>query len=357
MTGGGSTSPATVSFPGAYKVHLLLTGPPVFSCSGGGAPTSVGSTTSAPASTSLFVLCTPTPSCPLPIIPTLPRLYPSTPRAPDTRVLTPLPSGEAQARVLSSGSPLAGCRERATATCISQPASRDARADIYAWFLFLFFLFWFPPSRAVLAVLLFYSPPYLVRDVRGATRVHHVLPLYPPSFLRPPPPTPSRPAPVPRVSSCPCPPSPPSSPASSSRSCSSSDSARRSSAVWGPHLRPQTCLSIGVTGVWLAKVPRLIVIIAIVRPFPCLLSLKSLNHIFVSYSSQKRSRVADGASRIAGANSFSTSLEDSEGARPPIFGTVVLLERFVFRSNAVETWSRQDKMPVDTAFLFGTLKR
>ncbi|KAJ6599514.1 glycoside hydrolase family 61 protein I [Mycena sp. CBHHK59/15] len=66
ITGGGNTSPATVSFPGAYKgadpgitVNIYQTlsnytvpGPPVFSCSGGGATTSVGSTTSAPASTS-----------------------------------------------------------------------------------------------------------------------------------------------------------------------------------------------------------------------------------------------------------------------------------------------------------------
>ncbi|KAJ7166111.1 glycosyl hydrolase family 61-domain-containing protein [Mycena filopes] len=60
ITGGGSTSPATVSFPGAYKgtdpgittniYYPLLTnytipGPSVFSCSGGSATTTVGATT------------------------------------------------------------------------------------------------------------------------------------------------------------------------------------------------------------------------------------------------------------------------------------------------------------------------
>lgn len=66
ITGGGSTSPATVSFPGAYKgtdpgittniYYPLLTnytvpGPPVFSCSGGGASTPVGTTTVATTTT------------------------------------------------------------------------------------------------------------------------------------------------------------------------------------------------------------------------------------------------------------------------------------------------------------------
>ncbi|KAJ6622017.1 cytosine-purine permease [Mycena sp. CBHHK59/15] len=106
-------------------------------------------------------------------------------------------------------------------------------------------------------------------------------------------------------------------------------------------------LSISVIGVWLAKVPRLvwpIVITAI------------------------RSRVTDGAYSIAGANSFSTSLEDFMnvlGYWLSIFVAVVLLEHFVFRGgdfaryNAAETWNRQDKTPVGIAaliaFLFGAL--
>ncbi|KAJ7499931.1 glycoside hydrolase family 61 protein I [Mycena latifolia] len=61
ITGGGSTSPATVSFPGAYKgtdpgitvniyqtlANYTVPGPPVFSCNGGSATTttSVGTTT------------------------------------------------------------------------------------------------------------------------------------------------------------------------------------------------------------------------------------------------------------------------------------------------------------------------
>ncbi|KAJ7342665.1 glycoside hydrolase family 61 protein I [Mycena albidolilacea] len=67
ITGGGSTSPATVSFPGAYHgtdpgittniYYPLLTnytvpGPPVFSCSGGGATTTVRSTTTSASTTS-----------------------------------------------------------------------------------------------------------------------------------------------------------------------------------------------------------------------------------------------------------------------------------------------------------------
>ncbi|KAF8169008.1 glycosyl hydrolase family 61-domain-containing protein [Mycena galopus ATCC 62051] len=68
ITGGGSTSPATVSFPGAYAgtdpgitvniYYPLLTnytipGPPVFSCSGGGVSSSstVGTTTTAKSTT------------------------------------------------------------------------------------------------------------------------------------------------------------------------------------------------------------------------------------------------------------------------------------------------------------------
>ncbi|KAJ7676162.1 glycosyl hydrolase family 61-domain-containing protein [Mycena rosella] len=62
ITGGGSTSPATVSFPGAYHgtdpgitvniyyptlTNYTIPGPPVFSCSGGGATTTVGATTTA----------------------------------------------------------------------------------------------------------------------------------------------------------------------------------------------------------------------------------------------------------------------------------------------------------------------
>ncbi|KAJ7815075.1 hypothetical protein B0H13DRAFT_2463399 [Mycena leptocephala] len=101
-------------------------------------------------------------------------------------------------------------------------------------------------------------------------------------------------------------------------------------------------LSISVIGVWLAKVPRLIwpiVITAIYIPIA-----------------------------IAGANSFSSSLEDFMnvlGYWLSIFVVVVLLEHFDFRKgdwaqyNAAETWNRQDKTPVGiaalVAFLFGTL--
>ncbi|KAJ7878186.1 hypothetical protein B0H13DRAFT_1892812 [Mycena leptocephala] len=101
-------------------------------------------------------------------------------------------------------------------------------------------------------------------------------------------------------------------------------------------------LSISVIGVWLAKVPRLIwpiVITAIYIPIA-----------------------------IAGANSFSSSLEDFMnvlGYWLSIFVVVVLLEHFVFRKgdwaqyNAAETWNRQDKTPVGiaalVAFLFGAL--
>ncbi|KAJ7921656.1 permease for cytosine/purines, uracil, thiamine, allantoin-domain-containing protein, partial [Mycena leptocephala] len=71
---------------------------------------------------------------------------------------------------------------------------------------------------------------------------------------------------------------------------------------------------------------------------------------------------------IAGANSFSSSLEDFMnvlGYWLSIFVVVVLLEHFVFRKgdwaqyNAAETWNRQDKTPVGiaalVAFLFGAL--
>ncbi|KAJ7039343.1 glycosyl hydrolase family 61-domain-containing protein [Mycena alexandri] len=66
ITGGGSTSPATVSFPGAYAgtdpgitvniYYPLLTnytipGPPVFSCSGGGVSTATSKTTTVGATT------------------------------------------------------------------------------------------------------------------------------------------------------------------------------------------------------------------------------------------------------------------------------------------------------------------
>jgi purine-cytosine permease-like protein len=71
---------------------------------------------------------------------------------------------------------------------------------------------------------------------------------------------------------------------------------------------------------------------------------------------------------IAGANSFSTSLEDFMnvlGYWLSIFVVVVLLEHFVFRGgdftkyNAAETWNHQDRTPVGVAaliaFLFGAL--
>ncbi|KAJ7075735.1 glycosyl hydrolase family 61-domain-containing protein [Mycena belliarum] len=67
ITGGGSTSPATVSFPGAYKgtdpgiainiyqtlANYTIPGPPVFSCNGGGSATTTtaAGTTSHPATT------------------------------------------------------------------------------------------------------------------------------------------------------------------------------------------------------------------------------------------------------------------------------------------------------------------
>ncbi|KAF7359985.1 Cytosine-purine permease [Mycena venus] len=88
-------------------------------------------------------------------------------------------------------------------------------------------------------------------------------------------------------------------------------------------------LSISVIGVWLAKVPRLIwpiVITAIYIPIA-----------------------------IAGANSFSSSLENFMnilGYWLSIFVTVVLLEHFVFRGGdfsryeVAETWNRQDRTPV-----------
>ncbi|KAJ7745285.1 permease for cytosine/purines, uracil, thiamine, allantoin-domain-containing protein [Mycena metata] len=101
-------------------------------------------------------------------------------------------------------------------------------------------------------------------------------------------------------------------------------------------------LSISVIHVWLAKVPRLIwpiVITAIYIPIA-----------------------------IAGANSFSTSLEDFMnvlGYWLSIFVVVVLLEHFIFRKGdfacyqAAETWNRQDRTPVGiaalVAFLFGAL--
>ncbi|KAJ7660995.1 permease for cytosine/purines, uracil, thiamine, allantoin-domain-containing protein [Mycena rosella] len=101
-------------------------------------------------------------------------------------------------------------------------------------------------------------------------------------------------------------------------------------------------LSISVVGVWLAKVPRLVwpvVITAIYIPIA-----------------------------IAGADSFSTSLEDFMnvlGYWLAIFVTVVLLEHFVFRGGdfaryeAAETWNRQDRTPMGiaalVAFLFGAL--
>ncbi|KAF7354538.1 Cytosine-purine permease [Mycena sanguinolenta] len=101
-------------------------------------------------------------------------------------------------------------------------------------------------------------------------------------------------------------------------------------------------LSISVVHVWLAKVPRLlwpIVITAIYIPIA-----------------------------IAGAHSFSTSLEDFMnvlGYWLSIFVVVVLLEHFIFRKgdwaryNAAETWNRSDRTPVGVAalvaFLFGAL--
>ncbi|KAF7332980.1 Cytosine-purine permease [Mycena venus] len=101
-------------------------------------------------------------------------------------------------------------------------------------------------------------------------------------------------------------------------------------------------LSISVIGVFLAKVPRLIwpiVITAIYIPIA-----------------------------IAGANSFSSSLENFMnvlGYWLSIFVVVVLEEHFVFRKGdwaryaAAETWNRQDRTPVGiaavVAFLFGAL--
>ncbi|KAJ7715876.1 permease for cytosine/purines, uracil, thiamine, allantoin-domain-containing protein [Mycena metata] len=101
-------------------------------------------------------------------------------------------------------------------------------------------------------------------------------------------------------------------------------------------------LSISVIHIWLAKVPRLIwpiVITAIYIPIA-----------------------------IAGANSFSTSLEDFMnvlGYWLSIFVVVVLLEHFIFRKGdfaryeAAETWNRQDRTPMGiaalVAFLFGAL--
>ncbi|KAJ7062730.1 putative cytosine-purine permease [Mycena amicta] len=103
-------------------------------------------------------------------------------------------------------------------------------------------------------------------------------------------------------------------------------------------------MSISVIGVWIAKIPRLvwpIVITAIYIPIA-----------------------------IAGADSFSTSLEDFMnvlGYWLSIFVSVVLLEHFLFRRGSsgytqydvANTWNRQDKTPVGiaalVAFLFGAL--
>ncbi|KAJ7124117.1 putative cytosine-purine permease [Mycena crocata] len=101
-------------------------------------------------------------------------------------------------------------------------------------------------------------------------------------------------------------------------------------------------LSISVIGVWLAKVPRLV--------WPVVTT-----GIYIPLA-------------IAGANSFSTSLEDFMnvlGYWLAIFAAVVLLEHFVFRGgdfaryDAAATWNRQDRTPVGVAafvaFLFGAL--
>ncbi|KAJ7306931.1 putative cytosine-purine permease [Mycena albidolilacea] len=101
-------------------------------------------------------------------------------------------------------------------------------------------------------------------------------------------------------------------------------------------------LSISVVGIWLAKVPRLIwpiVITAIYIPIA-----------------------------IAGANSFSSSLENFMnvlGYWLSIFVTVVLLEHFVFRGgdfaryDAAESWNKPERVPIGIAaviaFLFGAL--
>ncbi|KAJ7062723.1 hypothetical protein C8F01DRAFT_1251536 [Mycena amicta] len=92
-------------------------------------------------------------------------------------------------------------------------------------------------------------------------------------------------------------------------------------------------MSISVIGVWIAKIPRLYI------PIP-----------------------------IAGADSFSTSLEDFMnvlGYWLSIFVSVVLLEHFLFRHGTyaqydiANTWNRQDQTPVGiaalVAFLFGAL--
>ncbi|KAJ7826615.1 putative cytosine-purine permease [Mycena olivaceomarginata] len=101
-------------------------------------------------------------------------------------------------------------------------------------------------------------------------------------------------------------------------------------------------LSISVVGIWLAKVPRLIwpvVITAIYIPIA-----------------------------IAGANSFSSSLENFMnvlGYWLSIFVVVVLLEHFVFRGgdfaryDAAESWNKSERVPIGIAaviaFLFGAL--
>lgn len=82
-------------------------------------------------------------------------------------------------------------------------------------------------------------------------------------------------------------------------------------------------LSISVVGVWLAKIPRLvwpIVITAIVsfRSFICLLTLLEWGYRFTVYPDIVRTRrprerptlLTRHTHRIAGANSFSSSLED-----------------------------------------------
>ncbi|KAJ6473017.1 permease for cytosine/purines, uracil, thiamine, allantoin-domain-containing protein [Mycena sanguinolenta] len=101
-------------------------------------------------------------------------------------------------------------------------------------------------------------------------------------------------------------------------------------------------LSISVVHVWLAKVPRLL--------WPIFITA-----IYVPIA-------------IAGAHSFSTSLEDFMnvlGYWLAIFVVVVLLEHFIFRKgdwvryDAAETWNRMDRTPVGiaalVAFLFGAL--
>ncbi|KAJ7826594.1 hypothetical protein B0H14DRAFT_2817032 [Mycena olivaceomarginata] len=101
-------------------------------------------------------------------------------------------------------------------------------------------------------------------------------------------------------------------------------------------------LSISVVGIWLAKVPRLIwpiVITAIYIPIA-----------------------------IAGANSFSSSLENFMnvlGYWLSIFVVVVLLEHFIFRGgdfaryDAAESWNKSERVPIGIAaviaFLFGAL--